>query len=305
MIMETRTLEQDANDGSEKSASGSMVRNLWERFQDWINRFGKRPKIGLALGSGASWGVAHIGVLSVLQDLKIPISYLSGSSSGSFVGALYAGGIQGKELEACGVAYGWRDAGKLNYVPKMGLASNIRMAAYLQKRIGDPNFKDLGLPFYVVATNLTKGQLKIFNDGPVIPAVRASCALPGIFEPVEIDSELYCDGGILNRLPYEVLRKEGADLVIGVELSTSLEKRPTDIFEVINRSFDIARWAQAKVDPQEADVVIRPNVSGISEFAFNRNTVLIERGREAAFDQLKNWHQLQAASAEPQAEQAS
>jgi NTE family protein len=295
-------LEQDANDGSEKSPSGNVVRNLWERFQDWINRSGKKPKIGLALGSGASWGVAHIGVLSVLQDLKIPISYISGSSSGSFVGALYAGGIQGKELEACGASYGWRDAGKLNYVPKMGLASNIRMAAYLQKRIGNPNFKDLALPFHVVATNLTKGQLKIFSNGPVIPAVRASCAIPGIFEPVEINGELYCDGGILNRLPYDVLRKEGADLIIGVELSTSLEKRPTDIFEVINRSFDIARFAQAKPDAQEADLIIRPNVAGISEFAFNRNAVLIERGREAAFDQLKNWDQLQAASVEPQTE---
>jgi NTE family protein len=302
MIMETRILEQDANDGSEKSPSGNVVRNLWERFQDWINRSGKKPKIGLALGSGASWGVAHIGVLSVLQDLKIPISYISGSSSGSFVGALYAGGIQGKELEACGASYGWRDAGKLNYVPKMGLASNIRMAAYLQKRIGNPNFKDLALPFHVVATNLTKGQLKIFSNGPVIPAVRASCAIPGIFEPVEINGELYCDGGILNRLPYDVLRKEGADLIIGVELSTSLEKRPTDIFEVINRSFDIARFAQAKPDAQEADLIIRPNVAGISEFAFNRNAVLIERGREAAFDQLKNWDQLQAASVEPQTE---
>jgi NTE family protein len=245
--------------------------------------------------------VAHIGVLSVLEELKIPISYLSGSSSGSFVGALYAGGVQGKALEACGLTYGWRDAGKLNYVPKMGLASNIRMASYLQKRIGNPDFKDLRIPFYTVATNLTKGRSKIFSDGPVIPAVRASCAMPGIFEPVEIGGELFCDGGILNRLPYEILRKEGADLIIGVELSTSLEKRPTDIFEVINRSFDIARFAQNKADSQEADLIIRPNVTGISEFAFNRNSILIERGREAAFDLLKNWHELQAA-VEPQTE---
>jgi NTE family protein len=302
MIMDARTLEQGDNDRPEKSSSG-VVRNIWERFQDWISRSGKRPKIGLALGSGAAWGVAHIGVLSVLEELKIPISYLSGSSSGSFVGALYAGGVQGKELEACGLSYGWRDAGKLNYVPKMGLASNIRMASYLQKRIGNPDFKDLRLPFYVVATNLTKGRLRIFNEGAVIPAVRASCALPGIFEPVEIDGEPYCDGGILNRLPYDILRKEGADLVIGVELSTSLEKKPTDIFEVINRSFDIARFSQAKTDSQEADLIIRPNVAGISEFAFNRNAVLIDRGREAAFDQLKNWRELQAAT-EPQAEQA-
>jgi len=303
--MEPRTLEQDANNESEKSPASSVVRNLWERFQDWIRQFGKKPQIGLALGSGAAWGVAHIGVLSVFQELNIPISYLSGSSAGSFVGALYAGGIQGKDLEACGRDYGWRDAGRLNYVPKMGLATNIRMAYYLQKRIGNASFKDLRLPFYVVATNLTMGRLKVFNDGPVIPAVQASCAIPGIFEPIEIDGELYCDGGVLDRLPCEILRKVGADLVIGVELTTSIVKKATDIFEVINRAFDIARLCQANSDLREADLIIRPNVDGINEFAFNRNDILIERGRQAAFDQLKQWRQIQTVSSEPQPEQAT
>src|SRR5438552_2658340 len=220
--MEARTLE-DTNDGSEKSPALSVVKNLWDRFQDWMQQFGKKPKIGLALGSGGARGIAHIGVLSVFQELNIPISYLSGTSSGSLVGALYASGIQGKELEACGIAYGWHDARKLNYVPRMGLASNIRMAAYLHKRIGNPTFKDLRIPFYVVATNLTTGRTKVFHDGPVIPAVRASCAIPGIFDPVEINGELYCDGGLLDRLPCDILREVGADLVIGVELSTSRE----------------------------------------------------------------------------------
>src|SRR3970040_760506 len=127
--MEALILEQDVNDETGKSPASSVVRNLWERFQDWIHRFGKKPKIGLALGSGAAWGVAHIGVLSVFQELNIPISYLSGSSSGSFVGALYAGGVQGKELETCGREYGWGDAGRLNYVPKMGLAPDVRMCS--------------------------------------------------------------------------------------------------------------------------------------------------------------------------------
>lgn len=298
-------MEQRSNDESEKSPAGGGVRNLWERFQDWIHRLGKKPKIGLALGSGASWGVAHIGVLSVFQELNIPITYLSGSSAGSFVGALYAGGVQGKKLEACGRDYGWRNAGKLNYVPKMGLASNIRMASYLQKKIGNPSFKDLRLPFYVVATNLTSGRLRVFHEGPVIPAVRASCAIPGIFEPVEIDGELYCDGGVLDRLPCEILREVGADLVIGVELSSSLEKKPTDIFEVINRALDIALTCQAKADLQMADLIIRPNVNGLHEFEFDHNDALIERGRQAAFDQLKQWRQLPATSIEPQTEQAT
>jgi len=282
------------------------IKNLLGFIQEWVRHLGRKPKIGLALGSGASWGVAHIGVLSVFKELNIPISYLSGCSAGSFVGALYAGGLEGKELEDCGIKYGWREAGRLNYFPKMALATNERMASYLRKRIGNPDFKDLRLPFYVVATNLKTGQMRVFDEGPVVPAVRASCAMPGIYNPVEIDGELYCDGGVLDTIPCEILRKAGADLVIAVELRRTIGKRPTNIFEVISRAFDIAVSCQVVSDEQASDLMIRPNVNDLNEYEFdlNQNHLLIERGKQAAHEQLKPWRQ-QTASAQPETEQTT
>ncbi len=286
---------QNVSERVESPQSGVGVKNLWEWLQDWVHRLGKKPKIGLALGSGAAWGVAHVGVLSVFRELNVSISYLSGSSAGSFVGAMYAGGVEGGALEACGRDYSWRDAGRLNYIPRMGLATNERMVSYLQKRIGNPRFGELRVPFYVAATALTTGQLKFFNEGPVIPAVRASCAIPGIFAPIQIDGELYCDGGLLNKVPCEILREAGADVVIGVELCTYTKQAPpANIFEVITRAFDIALFRQTSSDNQVADLIIRPKVDGLYEFGFDQNGVLIERGKQAASNQLKQGRQLHA-----------
>ena len=271
----------------------------------WIRRLGKKPKIGLALGSGAALGVAHIGVLSVIQELNIPISYLSGCSSGSFVGALYAGGVVGKSLEQCGRDYNWRDAGRLHYFPKMGLATNDKMALYLERQIDNPRFEDLRVPFYVSTTNLNLGEIRYFHKGPVIPTVRASCVLPGIFSPVEIEGDLYCDGGILTRIPCKVLKEAGADLVIAVDLhSPGPKKTPQNIFEVMKIAFDIAQRDEDQTELQSADLIIRPDLDGIDEFGFNQNDLLIERGRQAALNQLSQWPHGQTIPLQPQTKPA-
>jgi len=285
---------------------GSVTKKLWERLQEWVRQLGRKPKIGLALGSGGAWGVAHIGVLSVFHELEIPIAYLSGCSAGAFVGALYAGGVEGVALDICGRRYGWRDAGRLRLPPTMGLASNERMGGYLKKRIGEPRFDQLRLPFYVAATNLSTGQKRIFQEGPVIPAIRASCAIPGVFEPVEIDGELYCDGGLVDRLPCEVLRTAGADVVIGVELGRNETTwRPRNVSEVIGRAIDIVTAGQAEADAKSADLLIRPSLTGLSEFDFDHNQLLMAKGREAALTQLTQWRQLHTPVAEPQPEQST
>ncbi|MEW6325066.1 MAG: patatin-like phospholipase family protein [Nitrospirota bacterium] len=270
--------------------SEAALHALWARLQEWIRRLGRTPRIGLALGNGAAWGVGHIGVLSIIRALRIPLSCIAGCSAGAFVGALYAGGIEGDALEACGRAYRWRDAGKLLFPPRMGLATNAPMAAYLQRKIGDLRFDQLRVPLYVVATNLVTGQQKIFSEGPVIPAVRASCAIPGIFEPVLIDGELYSDGTLVNRLPCEVLRKAGADLVIGVELDlVERAVAPANISEVIHRSIEIMLRGQDVRERAAADLLIRPDLDGMNEFGFNKNDALIERGKQAALAQLAHW----------------
>jgi len=257
--------------------------------EDLAKRLGREAKIGLALGSGASFGVVHIGVLSVFHEYNIPIRFLSGCSSGAFVGALYAGGVEGAVLEKCGKEYGWLDAGRLA-LPKMGLATNAQMEDYLRKRIGDIRFEGLRLPFYAVATNLRSGLLHCFHSGPLIPAIRASCALPGIFSPIEIEGELYCDGGILMKIPCTVLREAGADFVIAVDLVHAQQKiTPTNIFEVIRRAADIAATVQVQTELKAADLVIEPRLPDLNKFGFNHNLVQMERGKQAAIEALQAW----------------
>lgn len=245
-------------------------------------------RIGVALGSGAAWGVAHVGVLKVLDEIGVPISLMSGSSAGSLVGALYAAGIRGEELVRHGKTYGWRDAGRLNYFPRISLATNEKMIAYLRNRIGSPNFSDLKIPFYVVATNLNTGQLRVFNEGSVLQVVQASCALPGIFAPVEIEGELYCDGGVLNKVPCRVLREAGADFVIGVELGNGDRyNKPENIYDVIVRALEIAMRDRVQHELDAADLVIRPDSAGVKAFDFDRNEFLIRQGERAAREAIE------------------
>jgi len=258
-------------------------------YETATHHLGRPPKIGLALGSGASFGVVHIGVLSVFHDFNIPIAYLSGCSSGAFVGVLYAGGVEGKALEKCGEEYGWLDTARFA-LPKMGLATNAQMRDYLLKRIGNTTFEKLRLPFYAVATNLKTGTLKTFHSGPVIPAIRASCAMPGIFSPIKINGELYCDGGILMKIPCTVLRDAGADFIIAVDLVHAQQKRsPKNIIEVIRRSADIAATVQVQTELESADLVIKPILPDLNKFGFNHNAIQIERGKQAAIDALSLW----------------
>ena len=289
--------------GAEPGPLRDALTDLWDRIQSWMRSWGRPPKIGLALGSGGAWGVAHIGVLRAFEELGIPIALLAGTSAGSLVGALYAGGVRGDRLEQCGQSYGWRQAGRLNVLPKMGLASNARMAQYLQQHIGNPRFEALDLPFFVAATNLDRGELKVFDHGPVIPAVRASCAIPGIFEPVEIEGKLYCDGGVISRNPCRVLRAAGAEFVIGVDLSASDHgKRPANIQEVILRALDIALLPQADSENRAADLMIRPDIGDIQALDFSRNRLLIARGRDAALDPLQRWRHAMGLALEPNTE---
>jgi NTE family protein len=271
---------------------------FWEGFRRLAARLGRPPRVAVALGGGVAWGVAHVGVLAALDELRVPVSVLCGTSAGSFVGALYCSGIRGAELVRCGEQFSWRDARKINYFPRLGLASNKPMAVYLQRRIGDPTFDRLPIPFQVTATHLRSGRSVVFDQGQVIPAVRASCALPGIFDPVEIDGELFCDGGLLTKVPIAAARRTGADLVVAVSLDGVHPERPTrSIFDVIRRIIDIVMQESRALALNDADIVIRPDLSSFDPMTFEGNTDLIRRGREATLAAFAAWRQ--AADGQP------
>lgn len=175
----------------------------------------KRPRIGLAIGGGAAYGLSAIGILKVLEEKGIPIDIISGTSIGAVIGALYASGMSASDLED---EFSSIDLENLLdfVVPKRGIVGGNKIENYLRQLIKNKSFKELEIPLYITAVDIDKGQLVIFKNGDVASAVRASMSIPGVFLPVEMGGRTLVDGGVLDPLPIDVLRKH-ADIIIAVD----------------------------------------------------------------------------------------
>ncbi|MBU1049809.1 patatin-like phospholipase family protein [Candidatus Bipolaricaulota bacterium] len=179
------------------------------------------PKIGLALGSGGARGSAHTGVLKVLEAEGIPISMVAGSSIGSLIGATLAVGIPLEQIEQ-----EWLDTTAarvfrsfLPTLPRSGLSSGNELKKYLKQLLGDARIEDLAMPYAAVACDIDTGEAVILKKGSLVSAVRASTAIPGIFQPVRLGDRLLVDGGLVNPVPIKVCRDLGADFVIAVDIT--------------------------------------------------------------------------------------
>lgn len=182
----------------------------------------KRPKIGLAIGSGAAYGLAAIGVLKVLEENKIPIDCISGTSMGAVIGALYASGMKSFRLEDELFGMQWKDL--LDFVlPKKGLVSGEKAENYIRELIKNKTFEELEIPLYIVSVDINKGQQIVFDKGDVASAVRASMAIPGVFTPVEMGGMMLVDGAVLDPLPTDVLKKH-ADVIIAVSFTREVKQ---------------------------------------------------------------------------------
>lgn len=184
----------------------------------------KKPKIGLALGAGSARGLAHIGVLRVLQKNKIIPDYIAGTSMGAVVGAAYAAGRSVDDIEEIAKTTNWKSVVDFA-IPKAGLIQGEIVEARIRQYVYNKSFKDLSVPLSIVAYNLTKKEKVVFHNGDLTSAVRASISIPGIFAPLEKDSTRYIDGGVVDPTPFDVVREMGADIVIAVDLSSE-EGRP-------------------------------------------------------------------------------
>jgi len=183
----------------------------------------QRLKIGLALGSGSARGMAHIGVIQVLQQYQIPIHFIAGTSIGAVVGSVYATGISVGEMEE--IICSMKNINFLTFlnpaIPSSGFINGSRGVDFLERiALRDKKFSDLKIPFAAVATDIKTGTKVILNHGSVIKAVRASFAIPGIFTPVRYQEYFLVDGGLVDPVPVDVTRGMGADLVIAVSLSS-------------------------------------------------------------------------------------
>jgi NTE family protein len=241
------------------------------------------PGIGLALGGGFARGFAHLGVLQVLEQNHIPISCIAGTSVGSILGAAYASGAPLARIIATCRTLRFRDIARWR-VSRLGLASNHRLGDLIEQVFESRQFEDLRIPLAVVATDLNSGEPVVLTHGSLVDAIRASCAFPGLFEPVEIGTRCLADGGLVAPVPTHAARELGAEFVLGVSVGIQDGHRgtPSNIFQVVTRAVSAAQKHQLEVWERHADLVLRPDVQSFAWDDFDRADEAIEAGAAVA-----------------------
>jgi NTE family protein len=242
-----------------------------------------RAGLGLALGGGFARGFAHLGVLQVLEQNRIPISFIAGTSVGSILGAAYASGAPLARIIATCRTLRFRDIARWR-VSRLGLASNHRLGDLIEQVFESKRFEDLQIPMAVVATDLANGEPVVFTHGNLCEAIRASCAFPGLFEPVQIGTRYLADGGLVAQVPTCAARELGAAHVMGVSVGVEDGHRgaPSNIFQVVCRAVSAAQKHQLEIWERHADLVLRPDVQSLAWDDFDRADEAIEAGAAAA-----------------------
>lgn len=245
--------------------------------------------IGLALGSGAALGAAHIGVLKALEEHGIKPSFVAGTSIGALVGALYAFGMSVDEIEEIAISLDWLDISDIR-ISRMGLLSNSEIGELLDEHLGEVTFEEANIKLAVVATDISNGEKVILQKGRVSEAVEASACIPVIFEPVEIDGRLLVDGGLLESVPVSVLKEFEAKKTIAVDVKAFRKyKRPDDIFDVLNNSLEIALIHLAHVRIEDVDLLIQPKLGDYSRMDTGHTKEMINLGYDAAMETLEDF----------------
>lgn len=245
----------------------------------------QRKRVGLALSGGAARGLAHVGVLQILEREGIPVDFIAGVSAGSLAGAAFAAGLRGERLLELALEFRWRHIARPVW-PRHGLVSFARLESYVVKVTGDLTFDDLEIPYAAVAADLETCELAVLREGRVAPAVRASCSVPGLVTPLEHGGRTLTDGGIVNNLPVSVVRDMGADVVIAANLIVPLGRRPRGLAEITCVALETL-IARAADDPSTADVHIAIPIHGLgSLLRFSGGERAVEIGRQAAIQAL-------------------
>jgi NTE family protein len=258
------------------------------------------PSIGLALGGGFARGIVHVGVLKVLEQEGIPVSFVAGTSVGALIGAAYCSGVSPAELEEIAARVRFKDLARWT-LSRYGFATNMRMITFLKKILKVHTFEELQVPLAVTATDFGSGEGVVFRTGPLVDAVRASCAYPGVFLPVKVNGRLLVDGMLAHSLPTKPARDMGADKVLAVSLRSHWKGNtdgPRHIFDVIGQCFSIAQDVNCAQARSRADLVIEPDVTGFRYDDFERSAALVKIGEEAtraAMPAIRKWIEVEKA----------
>ena len=249
-------------------------------------------KIGLALGGGAARGLAHIGVLEILDREGIPVDMIAGTSAGAAVGALYAHGKSAARIKELALDTGWRRLVSLIdlALPRSGFIEGTKIKNLLKSIMGDVSFDELKIPLSCLATDIRSGEEVVISDGSVLEAVRASISIPVIFTAVKRQGRYLVDGGLVNPVPVSTVRKMGADLVIavnviptmGVRLQPSQKDKEPGIFQSMLHSLYIATYSLVRSSLAQADIVIEPKLPHVGYGDFHRISDSIAQGEIAA-----------------------
>lgn len=279
----------------------------------------KRPRIGVVLSGGGAKGMAHVGVLKVLEELNIPIDYIAGTSMGAIIGGLYAYGYSAHELDSIlratdwskllNDAPDWRDVfymnknsyllnlpwgmkdEKMNFSP-VGLLKgqhvNNLFYTLTSQSYRYKTFEDFNIPFFCVAADIVNGQPAYLDSGNLAVAMRASMAIPSVFTPVRLDSMMLVDGGVLNNFPVDKMWEKDVDIVIGVDVGFSYAgvEHVNSFMDVLEEVIFMGSKTRVMANRNSCDVFIKPNMKGLSTASFNKTDSILARGEQAARDSL-------------------
>lgn len=245
---------------------------------------GQRPRLGIAFGGGGIRGMAHIGLIEELDKRGVRADMVAGTSIGSCIGALYAAGYKGKFLASLMQNLDLRQI--IAIAPSFtGLMDGKNYAEFVRLMTRGRNIEDLDTPLYVVATDLEAGQAEVISEGPIWRAVQASSAIPGVFKPVEFDGRLFVDGCLVDNCPCAVLRRQGADVVIAIDLDNlrgenRVEVNRRSVISVLQRSVDV--MGKRNSSAMLADIVLYPMAEYLSSMDVDKAGLALEFGRQEA-----------------------
>ena len=259
----------------------------------------KRSKIGLALGSGGAKGLAHIGVIKVLEENNIPIDFIAGSSIGALIGGLYAAFGDIDKVEKIALSTNWRRAlSLLDPAMRSGLLGGEKLKNFFEAQINKMRFEDLKIPFTAIATNIENAETVFLNKGEVALAMRASISFPLVFKLVKYQGKQLADGGLSLPVPAETVRNMGADYVIAVNAEAHYfrngqngENNKIGFLKIANNSLNILRYQLAAHSCQKADLIIAPEMRDNvywDKFLNGKDIILAgEQAMKAQLNQLK------------------
>jgi NTE family protein len=265
---------------------GSSMKTGIEKIVSTLKYGLGEKRVGLALGGGAARGIAHVGVIKVLEEHGIRANCVAGTSAGSLIGALYCSGHGWQEIRDIVGDVNWGDLVQPALL-SMGLVNPSKLEKLLDKLISNKTFDELRIPLSVVSVDLLSGELYVFREGPVARAVRASSSIPGIFSPLEWEDMLLVDGGVKNNVPADIVKEMGADVVIAVDVNANAIKQegPENVFDVMMYSMRIMLDDEERI-AENADFLIRPDLEGFSYYNLRNAEKLIDLGDAAARQQI-------------------